>query len=269
MQQQIGFIGLGNIGKPMAINLLRAGFRVAAFDVREEALHGLSDLGATISTSPRDAAVDSELVAIAVVDENELESVVLGTDGALAGAAPGTIVVVHSTVSPDSCRRLAARCAEQDVRIVDAPVSGAESAAKAGTLTLLVGGDPTDVDGCRELFYTVGYRVFHLGDVGAGQVAKLCNNLMFTVNLRAALEALALASAAGLDERILREIAAGTTAQSWALAHIDAMRELIDYERQSRAAVDIGNKDLVLADELAGSLGIDTPIAAFVGRLRS
>ena len=268
MQQRIGFIGLGNIGKPMAVNLLRRGYRMAVHDARPEALAGLKRLGAKIATSVREVATQSNLIAIAVVDDAQLEAVMLGEDGVLEAAAPGTIVAVHSTVSPDVCRSLGERCAQRGVRLVDAPVSGAESGAIAGTLTLLVGGAERDVDACREVFYVVGYRVFHLGPIGAGQVAKICNNLMFTVNLRAAFEALRLANAAGLDAALFREIAAGSTASSWALTNIEAMQELVDSRRQSRDPVDIGNKDLLLAASLGESLDIDTPIAAFISALQ-
>jgi 3-hydroxyisobutyrate dehydrogenase len=264
MQHRIGFIGLGNIGKPMAENLLRAGNRVTVHDVRSEALDGLEDVGARRAESAREVAVHSDLISIAVLDDAQLKTVVLGHDGLLAGAAPGTVLLVHSTVSPDVCRMLAARCEPAGVRLVDAPVSGAESGAIAGTLTLLVGGAEADVDRCRDVFSIIGERMFHLGEVGAGQVAKICNNLMFTVNLRAALEALRLAEAAGLNEKILREITSASTANSWALANIDAMRDLLDTQRQSREPVAIGNKDLSLAADLGRSLGVDTPIAAFV-----
>ena len=241
MQHRIGFIGLGNIGKPMAENLLRAGNRVTVHDVRSEALDWLEEAGARRAESAREVAVHSDLISIAVLDDAQLETVVLGHDGLLA-----------------------ARCEPTGVRLVDAPVSGAESGAIAGTLTLLVGGAEEDVDRCRDVFNIIGERMFHLGEVGAGQVAKICNNLMFTVNLRAALEALRLAEAAGLNENILREITSGSTANSWALANIDAMRDLLDTQRQSREPVAIGNKDLSLAADLGRSLGVDTPIAAFV-----
>lgn len=269
MQQRIGFIGLGNIGKPMATNLLRAGYRLTVHDVRREALAGLKLLGATIVESPREVAEKSDLIAIAVVDDEQIEQVVLGPDGVLAGAQPGAIVVIHSTASPDACRRLAATCGEKGVRVVDAPVSGAESGAIAGTLTLLVGGETRDVDACREIFFVVGYRIFHLGPTGAGQVAKICNNLMFTVNLRAAFEGLRLAEAAGLDEKQFRDIVASSTAASWAIANIDAMFELVEQPRQSLEPIAIGNKDLSLAADLGRALGIDTPIAEFVGKLQA
>jgi len=264
MNQRIGFIGLGNIGKPMAVNLLRAGYRMTVYDLRHEALDGLEDFGAVIVESARDIAMQSDVIAIAVVDDVQLEAVVLGPDGALAGAAPGTILLIHSTVSPGLCRDLAVQCERLAVRLVDAPVSGAESGALAGTLTLLVGGEAIDVEACREIFDVVGERVFHLGGVGSGQVAKICNNLMFTVNLRAAFEALRLAEAAGLDENTLRKITVGSTANSWALTNIDAMREMIESQRQSHDPIAIGNKDLSLAGDLGRSLGIDTPIADFV-----
>jgi len=264
MQQRIGFVGLGNIGKPMAMNLLRAGYHVTVHDIRHEVLEGLDSLGAELAESAREVAARSDIISIAVLDDEQLSTVVLGPDGLLAGAAPGAVLLIHSTVSPQVCRSLAERCEKTGVRLVDAPVSGAESGAISGTLTLLVGGAEKDIDTCRDVFDVIGERVFHLGGVGAGQVAKICNNLMFTVNLRAALEALQLAAAAGLDEDILRKITSGSTANSWALSNIDAMRELLKNQRQSREPFAIGNKDLSLATDLGQALGVDTPIAAFV-----
>ena len=272
MEQRIGFIGLGNIGKPMAANLLRAGYSVTVHDLRREVLDGLEELGAIIAGSAREVGALSDIIEIAVIDDAQLQAVVLGENddgGVVAGAAPGAVVVIHSTVSPDTCRAIAAQADRVAVRVVDAPVSGAEAGAIAGTLTLLVGGDADDVDACRGVFDIIGERVFHLGGIGAGQVAKICNNLMFTVNLRAAFEALRLANAAGIDEKLMREITAGSTANSWSLEHIDAMREMMLNRRQSRDSIAIGNKDLSLAAGLGQSLGVDTPIAAFVSELES
>jgi len=270
MEHRIGFIGLGNIGKPMAVNLLRAGYSVTVHDLRREVLDGLEKLGAKIAGSAREVGAASDIVEIAVVDDAQLQAVVLGRDdGVLAGTAPGAILLIHSTVSPETCRAIAAQADRVAVRVVDAPVSGAEAGAIAGTLTLLVGGDADDVEACRSVFDIIGERVFHLGGIGTGQVAKICNNLMFTVNLRAALEALRLADAAGLDEKLMREITAGSTANSWSLEHIDAMREMMINRHQSRDSIAIGNKDLSLAAGLGQSLDVDTPIAAFVSQLES
>lgn len=272
MEHRIGFIGLGNIGKPMAVNLLRAGYSVTVHDLRREVLDGLEKLGAKIASSAHEVGAASDIVEIAVVDDAQLQAVVLGRDGddgVLAGAAPGTVLVIHSTVSPDTCRAIAAQADRVAVRVVDAPVSGAEAGAIAGTLTLLVGGDADAVEACRSVFDIIGERVFHLGGIGTGQVAKICNNLMFTVNLRAALEALRLADAAGIDEKLMREITAGSTANSWSLEHIDAMREMMINRHQSRDSIAIGNKDLSLAASLGQSLDVDTPIAAFVSQLES
>ena len=269
MEHRIGFIGLGNIGKPMAVNLLRAGYSVTVHDLRREVLDGLEKLGAKIAGSAREVGAASDIVEIAVIDDAQLQTVALGDDGALAGTAPGAILLIHSTVSPETCRAIAAQADRVAVRVVDAPVSGAEAGAIAGTLTLLVGGDADDVEACRSVFDIIGERVFHLGGIGTGQVAKICNNLMFTVNLRAALEALRLADAAGIDEKLMREITAGSTANSWSLEHIDAMREMMINRHQSRDSIAIGNKDLSLAAGLGQSLDVDTPIAAFVSQLES
>ncbi len=272
MEHRIGFIGLGNIGKPMAVNLLRAGYSVTVHDLRREVLDGLEKLGAKTADSAHEVGAASDIIEIAVVDDAQLQAVMMGRDddsGVLARAAPGAVVVIHSTVSPDTCREVAALADRVAVRVIDAPVSGAEAGAIAGTLTLLVGGDADDISACRGVCDVIGERVFHLGGIGTGQVAKICNNLMFTVNLRAALEALRLAAAAGIDEKLMREITAGSTANSWSLEHIDAMREMMTNRRQSRDSIAIGNKDLSLAAGLGQSLDVDTPIAAFVSQLES
>ncbi len=238
------------------MNIMNAGLELTVFDVRRERLATFEALGAYCAADTLEVAQRADIICIAVIDDAQLHGVLCDPNGVLAGAKPGAIIVIHSTVSPETCQQLAKRCAEAGAALVDAPVSGAASGAKAGTLALLVGGEQEHVDECQPLFAAISDRVFHLGPVGTGQIAKICNNLMFTVNLRAALEALDIATSAGLNENDFRAICAGTTAQSWSLDNVDDMRELLNGSMQSRDAVEIGNKDLALASQLADAVGV-------------
>lgn len=260
--KRIGFIGLGNIGKPIAINLVRAGCDVTVYDVRAERLRDVEALGAIVAHSSREVAEHSDVVFVAVLDDGQVEAVILGQgddDGLLVGLKPGSIIVVHSTVSPQICQSLAVRAEEKGVWFVDAPVSGAERGATDGTLTLLAGGRTADIDRCRPLFDVIGDQVFHLGKVGAGQAAKLCNNVMFTINLLIVEEALSLARAAGIDENQMLEIARVSTGNSWVIQNLHDLRDLIVNPRQSVSASELGLKDLSLALKLGQSLGTALP----------
>ncbi len=261
--KRVGFIGLGNIGKPMAVNLVRAGFDVTVYDVRTESLRDVGALGAIVVHSSREVAERSDVVSIAVLDDAQVEAVILGQgedDGLLAALKPGSIIVVHSTVSPQICQSLATRVEQKGVRFLDAPVSGAERGASDGTLTLLVGGSAADIDRCRPLFDVIGDQVFHLGKVGAGQAAKLCNNVMFTINLLIAEEALGLARAAGIDENQMLEIVRASTGNSWVIQNLHDMRDLILNPRQSVSASELGLKDLSLALEFGQNLDATLPL---------
>jgi 3-hydroxyisobutyrate dehydrogenase len=254
----------------MAANLIRAGFPLTVYDLIPERLAPMAKSGAVVASSVLEVAEGSDIVAIAVVNDRQVREVMLGADekgGVLSAAKAGAIVVIHSTVSPELCRQMESRAALRGVRVLDAPVSGAARAATTGKLTLLVGGSKEDLETCRELFAVIGDHIFHLGDVGMGQVAKLCNNVMFTVNLRTALEALRMAAATGIGEDQLLEIAAVSTGNSWALEHIKDMQRLMLSGQQSMSAWLIGNKDLALAVQTAQSAGVDVPISKFLSSM--
>lgn len=261
--KRVGFIGLGNIGKPMAVNLVRAGFGVTIYDVRADLLQDVEALGAFAVHSSREVAERSDVVSIAVLDDAQVEAVILGQgedEGLLAALEPGSIIVVHSTVSPQICQSLAIRAEQKGVRFLDAPVSGAERGASDGTLTLLVGGSAADIDRCHPLFDVIGDQVFHLGKVGSGQAAKLCNNVMFTINLLIAEEALGLARAAGIDENQMLEIVRASTGNSWVIQNLHDLRDLILNPRQSVPASELGLKDLSLALEFGQNLDATLPL---------
>lgn len=264
---RVGFIGLGNMGKPMAVNLAKAGVALTVYDRDPLPLRALEALGAQVASSAREVGERSEIVEIVVMTDRQVEEVVLGKaqgEGLLAGMSPGSIIVIHSTVHPDTCRRMASAAAGKQVGVIDAAVSGAEARSKEGTLTLMVGGDRELVERCQPVFSIVGRDVFHMGDVGMGQVTKLCNNLMSLVNLQVVEEALALARGAGIDEGRMLEIAQRSTGDSWALRSILPMRELIS--RASHGAgstARMGGKDLELALRVGQSLGVPLDFTEF------
>jgi len=226
-KEKIGYIGLGNMGKGMAINIARGGFDLTVYDLNRDSTEELRALGAKVASSNREIGETCDIIEICVVNDKQVEQVVFGTDedeGVLAGARPGSLIVVHSTVHPKTCERVAAAAQEKGL---DAAVSGVEAGSASGTLTLMVGGPLEHLEICRPVFEAVGANVFHMGEVGRGQVAKLCNNLMSIVNLVTAEEGLRLAEAAGIDEKQMIEIASVSTGNSWALRGFGPMRDLL------------------------------------------
>jgi len=266
VKERIGFIGLGDMGKPMAENIARAGFPLTVFDLKPEPVADLVALGARAAASPRELAQTSDIVASVVMNDRQTIEVMLDDErGVLAGSRPGMAIVVHSTVSPETCRQVAAEAAAKGVGFLDAAVSGAAARSRAGTLTLMVGGDAALVERCRPLFETVGEHVFHMGDVGMGQAAKICNNLMSLVNLHVVEEALRLAAAAGIAEGRMRELAEASSGDSWALRNVDQMRTLAALTAKGPIDMTIfGRKDISLAVKLAKSLGDGVPITEMV-----
>ena len=267
MAKSIGFVGLGNMGKPMAINLARAGFPLTVYDVRAETLAELAALGAHVARSTREVGERCEIIETVVVDDTQVEAVMLGTgegDGVLAGAGEGAILVIHSTVSPLTCHKIAAAAEKKAVQVLDAAVSGAEERSAAGTLSLMVGGDTNAVEACQPVFEVLGERTYHVGALGQGLAAKLCNNLMLLANMQTLEEALRLAGAAGIAEETMVEIASTSTGDSWAVRNVFAMREMMERHPQGVAgARQIGVKDLSLAASMARELELDAPIAEF------
>jgi len=239
MNRKVGYIGLGNMGKGMAINIAKGGFDLTVYDLNPEPTAELRELGAKVASSNREIGETCDLVEICVINDKQVEQVVFGTDedeGVLAGARPGSLLVVHSTVHPETCQRVAAAAQQKGLDAIDAAVSGAEAGSVSGTLTLMVGGPAEHLETCRPVFEAVGANIFHMGEVGRGQVAKLCNNLMSIVNLVTVEEGLRLAESAGIDEKQMVEIASVSTGNSWALRGYGPMRELLEKALGEKAA---------------------------------
>ncbi|HEY7295728.1 MAG TPA: NAD(P)-binding domain-containing protein [Dehalococcoidia bacterium] len=262
----IGCIGLGIMGRPMALNVLKAGFPVTAWNRSANArFDEVVAAGAARAGSPREVAARANVIVVNVTDSPDVEAVILGEQGVLQGARSGTIVVDNSTISPDVTRALAARLQERDVTLLDAPVSGGERGAIDGTLSIMVGGEAWALEKVRPILEAMGKRIVHCGPSGAGQTVKLCNQVVVGLHNLAMSEALVLAAKAGVSvDRMLEAVSAGA-AGSWALSNL-APRVL---RRDFAPGFKIGlqQKDLKLALEAGRSARAPLPGTALVHQL--
>ncbi len=268
MATRVGFIGLGNIGKPMAVNVATAGFDLMVYDVREEPLTELAALGATVAHSPREIGAHGEIIELVVVDDAQVEAVTLGEGGVLSGAKPGSLIAIHSTVHPKTVRKIAELAKARGVDVIDAQVSGGERGAQAKTLCYMVGGDKALFERCRPLFATSGANIFHLGELGAGAIAKLAHNLIVYVNMLAASEGMRLAEKAGLDLKALQDVVHVSAGQSRVADNWLQQRRLKEaYPSGPQGLMQLIHKDLRLALELGHDLGLPLPGAALTQQL--
>ncbi len=205
MSITVGFIGLGIMGAPMALNLVRGGFPLWVYDRRAETMAPLAAADARVCTSPEEAARAADVTLIMVSDTREVEEVTLGPNGILAVARPGATVVVMSTISPEAARSLAEKLLTSGVEMLDAPVSGGEPEAADGTLTIMAGGKPEVFTRVKPLFERLGKNIVHVGPVGAGQLAKACNQIVATLALEGVAEAFAFARKNGVDPLRVRD----------------------------------------------------------------
>lgn len=258
---RVGCLGLGNMGSGIAENIVREGFDVTVFDIRPEARNRLQQLGAKSAESPAQAARDALLLTVTVLDDEQVRHVLLGEDGAASVLPPGAVVIVHSTVSPQTCRQLAEVLAKRGVHLIDAPVSGGASAADRGTLTLMIGGKDDAVAAATPVLEAVSRERFHVGPIGTGQIAKLVNNLMGIVNRVAVGEGLALARAAGLREEAMLGLLGASSGNSWQVEHWRDMQEVARESTTGAAGMaQMAKKDLALAYSLGDKLGVAMPM---------
>lgn len=213
----VGLLGLGKMGNPMAKHLLARGYKVAGYDPAPEACARALALGARIVGSPREVAQAAELVIVVVGFDSEVEGVVFAKDGIVAGAKPGLIVALASTVAPRYAKRLGAQLAERQITLIDAPLARGEAAAVAGKLLVYGAGDEAAFEACRPAFAAFASDIFHLGPAGAGQVAKMVNNLLLWTCISANDEGLRLGEALGVDPERLAQALHHGSGQNWAL----------------------------------------------------
>ena len=257
---KLGYIGLGIMGRPVAINLLRAGYPVFIWARRPESLEPVAQEGGQFCASPREVAVESDVIFTNVSDTSDVEAVVLGSEGVIQGARPGSILVDMSTISPSATRAMAARLREKGVEMLDAPVSGGEQGAIAGSLSIMVGGSAEAFARVLPLFHVVGKNIVHCGGNGAGQVTKACNQVVIAQTMAAVGEAFVLARSSGVDPARVREALLGGFAQSRVLETHG--QRMLDGNFQPGFKARLHQKDMRIVLEAAYELGIALPGAA-------
>ena len=266
---KIGWIGLGNMGGPMAANLVAAGHQVRGFDLSESAVEAAAAAGITVASTVADAVPGVDIVFTMLPAGRHVESVLFGPDGVLAHLMPDTLVVDSSTIDVDTARKLHTAVTAEGFRFLDAPVSGGTFGAQAGTLTFMVGGADADLAQARPAIDVMAGRVFHAGGAGSGQAAKIANNVMLGINLAALCEGSVLAGRLGLDPKTFFEIASVSSGDSWALRNwypVPGVVETAAVNRdfQGGFAIDLMRKDVGLALEAGAGTGTDMPFATKV-----
>ena len=271
----IAFIGLGHMGGPMAINLHKAGHSVKAFDLSQDALAKARAEGLAIATSAEDAVQGAEAVVTMLPASQHVESLFLGRDGSgglLAHIAKGALVIDSSTIAAATSQKVAKAAEAAGIAFIDAPVSGGTGGAIAGTLTFMVGGSDADLERARPLLEKMGANIFHAGSVGAGQTAKICNNMLLGILMIGTSEAMALGVANGLDPKVLAEIMRRSSGGNWALEKYNPFPGVHENAPASKGyaggfGTDLMLKDLGLAQENAMAMKASTPLGGLARAL--
>lgn len=263
--KRIGFIGLGIMGKPMCRNLLKAGYQLTVYSRTQkdvDAIVGGSGGKAVAAASPKEVAAKSDVIITMLPNSPQVREVVLGENGVLEGAAKGSIVVDMSSIAPLASREIAAALAEKGVRMLDAPVSGGEPKAIEGTLSVMIGGSQADFDECLPVMQAMAASVVRVGDIGAGNVAKLCNQIVVAVNIAAMSEALVLAAKSGVNPDLVYQAIRGGLAGSTVL---DAKAPLVmDGKFTPGFRINLHAKDLHNVLETSHELNVSLPMTAQV-----
>ncbi|WP_289033522.1 3-hydroxyisobutyrate dehydrogenase [uncultured Roseibium sp.] len=274
MATNIGFIGLGNMGGPMAANLVKAGHKVSGFDLSEAALAALEAAGGSRAESVADLAEGADVIVTMLPAGAHVRKIYQGEGGILDNARPGTLLIDSSTIDVDSARVVAAAAAGKDMPMVDAPVSGGVGGATAGTLTFMVGGPENAFVAAKPFLDIMGKTIVHAGDAGTGQAAKICNNMILGISMIGVSEAFVLAERLGLDPQKLFDISSTASGQCWALTSycpvpgpLPSSPANRDY--QPGFAAEMMLKDLKLAQDAAHSSGAATPLGAQAAALYS
>ncbi|MSP13211.1 MAG: 2-hydroxy-3-oxopropionate reductase [Chloroflexi bacterium] len=262
MQPTIGFIGLGIMGKPMARNLVKAGYSLVVHDRVLGPVEELLGLGATRAASAREVAQKSDLVITMLPDSPDVDLVVAGKDGVLEGIRAGTTLIDMSTISPVVARALAAKAAAQGIEMLDAPVSGGDKGAISGTLSIMVGGKREIFDQCLPIFQVMGKNIVYMGEAGAGQVTKACNQIVVGVTLQGVAEALTLGAKAGVDPAKIIQALSGGLARCGVLELRGP--NYLSHTFQPGFRVRLHHKDLSIAMQTGAAYGVPLPATSLV-----
>jgi 3-hydroxyisobutyrate dehydrogenase len=265
MDKKIGFIGLGIMGKPMALNLLNAGFKVTVYNRTASKTEQLVSQGAEKADSPRRVAEKSTVIITIVSDTPDVEEVILGKNGVIEGIRPDSVVIDMSTISPEATRRIAERLQEKRSYMLDAPVSGGEQGAIDGILSIMVGGEVEIFDRCQPILQTMGKNIIHVGSSGMGQTVKLVNQILVAGTLCAIAEALLFAQKSGVDLEKAIDAVKGGAASSWQLVNLAP--RIIKRDYQPGFMIDLMQKDLNLVMRTADEMKVPLPVTSLVHQM--
>jgi len=260
MTINVGFIGPGIMGRPMALNLMKGGHKLWAYARRPETLQPLTAAGATACATPAEVAEHADVIFTIVSDTSDVQSVIFGEQGLIRKARYGTVIVDMSTISPTATKDFADRLAEKGIEMLDAPVSGGETGAINATLSIMVGGKTDVFERVKPLFECMGKNIVHIGGNGAGQVAKACNQICTIVNQLGAAEAMLLAERAGVDPRAVAEAVMGGFGASRML-ELQAPK-MIARDFEGKVESRLHHKDIRIVLDLARAFGIELPASA-------
>ena len=263
--EKIGFIGLGIMGKPMALNLIKAGFELVVFNRTSSKMDELLKSGAIGVNSPKEVAENSDIIITIVADTPDVEDVILGEHGVIHGAKEGSVVIDMSTISPAITKEIAVKLKEINVDMLDAPVSGGDTGAINGTLAIMVGGERNVLDRCMSIFSAMGKTITHTGTNGMGQIVKLCNQILVSVTNMAVSEAVLFAQRSGVNPQTMIEATKDGAAGSWQLANLGPKMVKEDYT--PGFMIDLQQKDLRLVLEAASQINLPLPALSYVHQM--
>jgi 2-hydroxy-3-oxopropionate reductase len=265
LSERVGFIGLGVMGKPMALNLLRGGHEVVAYTRTAAVLDEVAGEGGERGESPADVASRSDVVITMLPVSAVVSEAVLGPSGVLDGAEPGSLLIDMSTIDPSVSRRLAEEGARRGVGVLDAPVSGGDVGAREGTLSIMVGGEAADFERARPIFDVLGKTVVHVGPHGAGQIVKACNQVVVGITYAAVSESLVLGSKAGVDPALILDVLSGGLAANRIMEV--RRRNFLEHDFRPGFRVDLHHKDLAIALEAGSENDVALPLTALVQQM--
>ena len=264
---KVAFIGMGTMGAPMAMNLLKAGHEVTVHNRTREKEEPVAKAGARRAESPREAAQGAQIIVTCVSDTPDVENIILGDNGVIHGAPQGSIVVDMSTISPTATRRMAAELSKKGIKMLDAPVSGGSEGAQKGTLSIMIGGDEQDLTTAKPVLQAMGETITHIGPIGAGQMTKAINQIVAAGTYWAVAEGIALGLKAGLDMEKIVQAVGGGAASSWPL--VNRSSNMINNSYPLGFKVQLHRKDLTIALEVARELGVTLPVSAYVEQVET
>jgi len=263
--EKIGFIGLGIMGKPMVRNLLRAGYSPVVYNRSQKPIDELAGEGARAASSAKEVAEKSDVVIMMLPDTPDVEAVALGADGVLEGAHDGLLLIDMSTISPVVTKRVSSEAQKRGVRMLDAPVSGGDKGAIAGTLSIMVGGEKADFERAYPIFEAMGKTIVHCGPSGAGQIVKACNQIVVALVIEAVSEALVLGSKAGVQPEIILQVLSGGLAQN----RVMDLRgpTMVQHNFAPGFKAKLHRKDLNIILQTAREYGVALPVTAIVDQM--